>query len=178
MTVKLSLAGLDRAVPPEASSPVDLAALGERMRPSLVRLGAAVTGEPDVGDDLAQEALTALHARTVAPEHPEAWLRSVVVNQGRTWVRRKGLHRRYLQRWEAWRSVHRVRSDEPDLADQFAVRSALARLSPDHRAVLVLRFYDDLTVPQVAQTLGISEGTVKSRLHRGLQELRKGMTDD
>jgi RNA polymerase sigma-70 factor (ECF subfamily) len=58
------------------------------------------------------------------------------------------------------------------------VGAAVARLSRDHRIVIALRFWRDLTLEQVAETLGLSLGTVKSRLHYALAALRtelKGM---
>lgn len=155
-----------------------LADLGEALRPALVRLGAAVTGDLEVGHDLAQEALLALLRSPAPVRSPEAWLRQVVVNQGRTWARRQGRHRAYLRRWEAWRTEAGRSHGQVDLADQLAVRGALQELSPDHRAVLVLRFYDDLTVPEIAATLAVSEGTVKSRIHRGLARLKEAIGDE
>ncbi|WP_284329353.1 RNA polymerase sigma factor [Demequina litorisediminis] len=52
----------------------------------------------------------------------------------------------------------------PDAAEVLDVRAALARLSPRERACIVLRFYDDLTVPAIAERLGLAEGTVKRYL--------------
>lgn len=49
---------------------------------------------------------------------------------------------------------------------------AVASLDPDHAVVVALRFYSDLTVPQIASHLGIAEGTVKSRLHHAMRRLR------
>jgi RNA polymerase sigma-70 factor (ECF subfamily) len=49
---------------------------------------------------------------------------------------------------------------------------AFATLDPEHAIAVSLRFYADLTVPQIAQRLGIAEGTVKSRLHHALRRLR------
>ena len=46
-------------------------------------------------------------------------------------------------------------------------------LKPEHRVVLFLRFYEDLTVDQIAERIGIRQGTVKSRLHYGLERLRQ-----
>ncbi len=58
------------------------------------------------------------------------------------------------------------------LENRLALRRAIAGLSPDHRQVVVLRYFAGLTVPEVARTLGAREGTVKSRLHRALAILR------
>ena len=57
--------------------------------------------------------------------------------------------------------------------DRQAVRDALAQLTPEHRQVVVLRYFADLTVPQVARSAGVREGTVKSRLHRALRQMRE-----
>ena len=53
------------------------------------------------------------------------------------------------------------------------VRRALARLTAEHRQVVVLRYFADLTVPQIARSVRVREGTVKSRLHRALRQLRE-----
>ncbi len=57
--------------------------------------------------------------------------------------------------------------------DRQAVRDALAQLSPEHRQVVVLRYFADLTVGEVARSAGVREGTVKSRLHRALRHMRE-----
>ena len=57
--------------------------------------------------------------------------------------------------------------------DRQAVREALDQLSPEHRQVVVLRYFADLTVRQVADSAGLREGTVKSRLHRALRHMRE-----
>jgi len=60
---------------------------------------------------------------------------------------------------------------DPGLRD--AVRSGLAALPADLRATVVLRFYADFTVPEIAAAMAVPEGTVKSRLHRAMRELRR-----
>jgi len=54
-----------------------------------------------------------------------------------------------------------------------AIRSGLAELTPELRATVVLRFYADFTVPEIATAMAVPEGTVKSRLHRAIEELRE-----
>ena len=65
----------------------------------------------------------------------------------------------------------------PDFAEptglKDAMRAGLAALTPDLRATIVLRFYADFTVPEIAAAMAIPEGTVKSRLHRAIEELRR-----
>ena len=58
------------------------------------------------------------------------------------------------------------------VANQLEVRQAIAALSEEHKQVVMLRYFTDLSVPQVAQVVGCREGTVKSRLHRALRHLR------
>ena len=62
--------------------------------------------------------------------------------------------------------------------DRQMVRGALAGLAPDHREVIVLRYFADLTVPELAETIGVPLGTVKSRLHRALGRLTDQLTTD
>ena len=57
--------------------------------------------------------------------------------------------------------------------DRQAVRQVLAQLSPEHREVVVLRYFADLTIAQVARSAGLREVTVKSRLHRALRHMRE-----
>jgi RNA polymerase sigma factor (sigma-70 family) len=54
--------------------------------------------------------------------------------------------------------------------------SALCRLPFRHRSVVILRFYEDLSIEEIAQVLGCRLGTVKSRLHRGLEKLRSELS--
>ncbi len=58
------------------------------------------------------------------------------------------------------------------------VRRAIAQLSPEHRQVVALRYFAQLTVPEVADTLGIRQGTVKSRLSRALRNLRRLLEEE
>ena len=68
-----------------------------------------------------------------------------------------------------------VASADPGIAseDRDEVERALVRLSDDHRIVVALRFYGDLTVDDIAQRLGIPPGTVKSRLHHAMAQLAR-----
>ena len=64
------------------------------------------------------------------------------------------------------------------LERRLSVRRAIANLSPDHRQVVALRYFACLTVPEVARTLGIRQGTVKSRLSRALKNLRRRLEEE
>ena len=61
--------------------------------------------------------------------------------------------------------------------DRTIVRQALAHLVPEQQQVVVLRYFAELTVPEVARSIGVREGTVKSRLHRALKRLREKLEE-
>ena len=140
-------------------------------RPAWLRLAWLLTGDAHVGEDLVQVALerTARHWSRVSRDgEPEAYVRRAI----------------YTAHVSAWRrTTSRVAevlggSREPaptpggDPDTRLTLQAALARLTAKQRAVLVLRFYDDLTEPQVAAVLGIGVGTVKSQVRDALARLR------
>jgi RNA polymerase sigma-70 factor (sigma-E family) len=122
-----------------------------------------LTGDPATASDLVQEALTRVFGRRRIGED---------VNQLEAYVRRAMLNqyvdsRRRLKRWNATRHLlvdppHHADDDRVAVADE--VRRALGTLSPRQRACVVLRYYEDLTVTEIADELGCAEGTVKRHL--------------
>jgi RNA polymerase sigma-70 factor (ECF subfamily) len=123
----------------------------------------AITGDACEAEDLVQEAFVRAAAashRFARVENHEAWLRTTAVN----------LHR---NRWRKLRNFSRIRqrlaqpTDLPGLEDHVAVVAALRALPAPQREALALHYLADLSVQQVADTLGCSAGTVKSRLSRG-----------
>lgn len=132
------------------------------------RLATLLLGSTSAGSDIAQEAMVVTHRAWATLEMPQAYLRSVTVNLCRNVRRRRFRERRWLQR-QRW-------VEEQPLELQDDIRPALRKLSKQQREVVVLRFFEDLTVPDIARLLGIAEGTVKSTLHRALQILRKELT--
>jgi len=132
-------------------------------------------GDWHQADDLVSIALVKLlrHWRRVSVmEQPDAYVRRVLL---RTWLD---------ERRRPWRREHptEVVPDRPDpaRADREAhtdVMAHLAELPPRRRAVLVLRYFCDLSVEQTAAALGITEGTVKSQAARALDTLRARLVD-
>ncbi|HEX5088901.1 MAG TPA: sigma-70 family RNA polymerase sigma factor [Nocardioides sp.] len=99
---------------------------------------------------------------------------------------RRILHSRFVDGWRKRRLREFLSDVPPDRAggdeaatatDRLTLQGALARLTPAQRAVLVLRFYEDLTEHQAAEALGVSPNTVKSQTRVALQRLRDLVPD-
>jgi RNA polymerase sigma-70 factor (sigma-E family) len=148
------------AAAPTYDSPVDL----HRARYDvMVRLAALLTGSQATAEEVVQDAFVKLIERWDRVEHPSAYLRASVVN-GCTGFRR---HREVVRR-HATPPVLSVVDTEG-----YVLREAIHRLPTRQRAVLVLRFYEDLPEAEIAALLSCRLGTVKSALHRGLAQLRR-----
>ncbi len=140
-------------------------------RAALLRTAYLLTGHREDAEDLVQVALVKVVPRwgRIADD-PEPYVRKVLVNESISrWRRRR------------WREVHTDTLPEPAVegpgADRVALQQALARLAPRQRAVIVLRYYDDLTESQAARLLGVSVGTVKSQSRDALRRLRELVPD-
>ncbi|MEU8228167.1 SigE family RNA polymerase sigma factor [Actinoplanes sp. NPDC048967] len=140
--------------------------------PALRRLAFLLAGDEHRADDLVQQTITTLYVkwqRAAAVTHLDGYVRTMLV---RTFVDERRL---------AWARVRLLRetpeplppADGSGIEDRQIVRVALARLPRRQQAVLVLRFFYDLPVDEVAAILGCSAGTVKSHTSRGLTTLRR-----
>jgi RNA polymerase sigma factor (sigma-70 family) len=137
-----------------------------RQREAMVRLARLLTGSVVVAEEIVQEAFLRMHQQRTSPENPAGYLRTTVANISRSHLRRLRLERR-LQ------APERVTFNDPVIDETWA---AVRRLPFRQRAVLALRFYDDLPEVEIARLLGCRLGTVKSSLHRGLAKLRDELT--
>ncbi|WP_406291595.1 SigE family RNA polymerase sigma factor [Embleya sp. NBC_00896] len=146
--------------------------LGARTR--LLRTAYLLTGDHHRAEDLVQTALIRVYKRWRRIDRSvgaEAYTRRVVVNLHNSWWRRKSSReqsRAELPEW-AGRNAHALVELHTDMW------AALATLSPRTRAVLVLRYYEDLPEVEVARILGSPVGTVKSQHSRGLAQLRAAL---
>ena len=134
----------------------------------LLRTAYLLSGARDAAQDLVQNALVKAMSRWSRIDDPMAYLRRTMVNERTARWRRIG-SREFLTTFvpERWR---------PDTADTVVERdellSALGQLPTRMRAVLVLRYWEDLSEADTAAILGCSAGTVKSQAARGLAKLR------
>jgi RNA polymerase sigma-70 factor (sigma-E family) len=129
-----------------------------------------LTGDSHKAEDLVQTTLAKCWSRwsSISREgSPEAYVRRAMLNTYTDWWRRK---------WNGERPAH-VLPEPParyngSVDERHDTLAALASLPRGQRAVLVLRYYEDLTEAQTAEVLGISVGTVKSQTSRALSALR------
>jgi RNA polymerase sigma-70 factor (sigma-E family) len=137
--------------------------------PRLLRVAFLLTRDWAGAEDLLQTALAkAWFAWSRIDGDPEAYIRRIIATTFTSWRRR---------RWQG-----EIPQDPPDRewtadssqrhADRDVLWRALGRLSARQRAVVVLRYFEDLTESQTAETLGVSVGTVKTRTSRALARLR------
>jgi len=103
------------------------------------------------------------------PDRFDAWVRRVVMHTAIDAARRR------RPTVELPDDIGAPNRTADVLATRELVGHAFARLAPDHRAVLVLRHYLDLTVPEIARSLDIPEGTAKSRLHHATRQMRDAL---
>ena len=144
----------------------------------LVRLSVLLVRDLETAEEVVQDAFVAMHGRWRTIKDPEkglAYLRQTVVNRSRSVLRHRGVEARYVV--PAVRHLHGA--DEAALVSErrAAVLDALRALPERQREVLALRYYLDLSEADIAQTLGISRGAVKSHASRGVAALRSLMED-
>ena len=135
-------------------------------------LGLLLTGSRAQAEELAQEALARTWRRwklVRRPDDPGSYARTVLVNRHRSLLRRAAVEARSLARSGPVEQLTPPAGDERALVLWQAVQALPAR----QRAVLVLRFHQDLTEAEVARLLGLPLGTVKSLGHRALARLRE-----
>lgn len=161
-----------RVQPPQ---PADIDVLYQHRRLDLVRLALFLVDDLPTAEDVVQDAFAALlrrHGTELAGlKDPEAYLRTSVVNAARSVLRRRRTARAHVPE----RPGHVSPADEHAILreEHRAVLDALRRLTRRQREVLVLRYWSHLSEAEIAETLGLSPGTVKSTASRALTALRR-----
>lgn len=134
--------------------------------PALRRTAYLVVRDWHVAEDVTQVALTRVHAawHRLRMETVDAYARRAVVNEAIS------VARRIRREWPTGELPEGAVTEQAE--SRLDIGQALKILSPQQRAVVALRFLDDLTVADVAHALGVAEGTVKSQTSRALATLR------
>jgi RNA polymerase sigma-70 factor, ECF subfamily len=139
------------------------------------RLARAILGEPADAEDATHDAFITAWQKwpTLRDEARfEPWFRKILVNTCRNRLRRGS---RWQLRDISDELMLAAADDDPNRDERDAIGRGLARLEPDDRIILALRYDRDLTIDAIASTLGIPSGTVKSRLHHALRRLQAAL---
>jgi RNA polymerase sigma-70 factor (sigma-E family) len=145
-----------------------------RHGPEALKLAYLLTGDRELSEDLMQEAFVRVARRLTGLRNADSfqwYLRQTVVNLANSHLRRRRVERAHLKRLVSFAAVTGLST--PDVVTKQAVRSAIEQLSARQRAVVVLRYYEDLTDRQIASVLGCPVGSVKSSLYRAAAILRQ-----
>ncbi len=140
--------------------------------PAMVRLAYGLTGDLGHAEDVAQAAFAKAYTswpRVIRAGNPDAYVRRILINENRTRFRRR--------RVRELSTSSPPETGVPDalrhVDDRSALLAALQTLAPRQRAVIVLRYWLDLSEAEAAATLNCSVGTVKSQASRALAALRR-----
>lgn len=143
--------------------------------PALLRVAFLLTGDRGHAEDLLQTALmkTSRRWHLVDRDASYAYVRRAMINTQTSWLRRRRVVENFVD------VVPEVGTQRDEFeATEGRTLPALAQLPPGMRAVIVLRFYEDLSEAETAGLLGCSLGTVKSQTSRGLARLRAYFADE
>lgn len=145
---------------------------------SLVRLSVLLVRDVETAEEVVQDTFVAMHGRWRRLREPDkalAYLRQCVVNRSRSVLRHRGVRARRVPA----PPLKGPGSDAEVMAGErrTQVLDALRELPERQREVLVLRYYLDLSEAEIAETLGISRGAVKSHASRGAARLRELLED-
>lgn len=141
------------------------------------RLARAILHDAADAEDATHDAILTAWGKWASLRDPgrfDRWFDRILVNTCRNRLRSRA------RRWRSvWHGEWADGQADPMgvVGEREAVRRALAKLSADHRLVVALRFYRDLTVPEIAELVGVRQGTVKSRLHHALRRLHAELND-
>ncbi|WP_129782995.1 SigE family RNA polymerase sigma factor [Promicromonospora panici] len=176
----------------------DLERLATERGTALVGYAYVLCGDVRQAEDLVQDALVKVYSRLRPPgkpvegARPASGMRTILLDgRGAThteaYVRRTVLNL-YLDGWRRqrkWAQIEPVvatsdwvRSPESGITARADVVHALTRLTPRQRSCVVLRYFEDMTIPQVAETIGVAPGTVKRYLSDALHAMRDVLQPD
>ncbi len=129
---------------------------------AMVRLAFGLLDTPEAAEEITQDAFAKVFERWSRLQNPGGYLRTAVVNGARSELRKREVRRR----------IRPGRAQQVP-AEQDYLLDALEQLPTRRKTALVLRYYGDLSEREIAETMGIRPGTVKSLLSGGLAQLRE-----
>lgn len=153
------------------------AALTRRNIDAAYRLAWAILTDDVDADDATQDAfaLAWRNRRSLRDQARfDAWFGRILVNVCRQRLRQRS---RQLTKWLDIEAGPAISDAGQPTSDRDAISRAMVRLDADHRIVVILRYWADLTVEEIAARLDVPAGTVKSRLHYALRSMRPGLED-
>lgn len=138
---------------------------------ALLRFAHVLTGDHHLAEDLVQEALVKAHRRWSRIDRPGAYVKKAVLRQYLSWRRLRSSGERPADL--ALDGTPGPGDVAEQVADRHALRALLATLPRQQRAVLVLRFFEDLDDVTIAELVGCSPATVRAHASKGLSRLRR-----
>jgi RNA polymerase sigma-70 factor (sigma-E family) len=161
----------------EQRSAVDFVEVFRAHEGAALRLAYVLTGDGGLAEDIVADAYARMYGRWQRDriDDPRAYLRRAIVNQVRGRFRRTAIRRRHDSA-TLWSEPMTGAADE-GVGDRDRLRRALLLLPPRQRATVVLRIVEDLSEADTAVLLGVSAGTVKTHLSRGLERLRAALDE-
>ena len=159
----------------------EFAAFARRRLDSSYRLAAVILGDASEAEDATHDAFVAAWRSWSTlrdPEKADAWFGRILVNACRSRQRQRRRRPQVTDVSDQLLELPAAGDHTLETADRDALAHGFARLDPDRRLCVALRYYADLTVPQIAERTGWPEGTVKSRLHHALREMRVSLDDE
>jgi RNA polymerase sigma factor (sigma-70 family) len=146
-------------------APGSIGDLYQQHRERLIGLAAAITLDPLIAEEVVHDAFVGLQRHHSTVDKPVGYLQRSVINLSVSRIRRRRL---------VWRGepAPRLVAESADTDEMWQI---VVKLPPKQRAVVALRYWEDMTVADIAETLGIPAGSVKSTLNRALSRLRKDL---
>ncbi|MCZ2150766.1 MAG: sigma-70 family RNA polymerase sigma factor [Bryobacterales bacterium] len=142
-----------------------------RYRDVVIRFAMQCVGRRDIAEEITADAFLRLHEnwKTIEPERLPGWLFAVVKNRAADHWRRAGLEKRYIEQRPA---------DQPYRGEPLTGLFEDPALKPVHRICLTLRYVQEMTVPEIAGRLGLSEIQVKGHLQYARSLLRRQLSPE
>ena len=143
--------------------------------PAMVRLAYGLTGDQGHAEDVAQAAFARAYAswsRVARTGDPDAYVRKIVINENRSRFRKRRVTESLVGAMPERPGQLAADATADALSDSSALMNALRKLGPRQRAVIVLRYWMDMSEAETAAALNCSVGTVKSQASRALAALR------